>query len=675
MSLFKNNRSKEIKIKSKKSQDFNIKTLSLVVSAFVGILFIALVIYILSFAIIGFTNFGIQNILFTFDFNPSLGQYSFWLPFFTTIITSVIALLVAVPLGIKVAVFTKFRIRSPKIRKYVLIIFQILAGIPSVIFGLFASQSLGILFQGAFGIQPNSIFNGSIMLSFMVIPTIVALTLGSLNSLDPNLISNPLALGNSKTRAIYKIAKKAARQGIVVAVIIALARAIGESMAISMILQSSPSNSLFSNGLFGVLDSGSQTIGAYISVSMFADGDPERIRPLLYAFGLMMLFFSMILNLMILAFTKRKKQQNSKKYFKFEKNISDFVLFIPTQLKILFERILFPSKYVINSITTENISNYINDRNFNYKFKDVYHFYKLFWEIVSTLICAAFILWIVGDVLIKGLAFSVSNSQNALSLFTYGKNTIFQSFLNTLLVIITCLVIAFPIALLIAIYINEYANEGFVKKTILFFLDSLGATPSILFGLFGLLFFIQTVGITSSGTAGNSLIAGAFTLMIVIIPSFTRQLEQALKNVPLEIRLNSFALGNTKWETIRKLVLPIAFVAIITAIISSIGRILSETAPLYLTAGLSSSISTTLDRPGTTLTTHIYAQLFSASPNAVGIQFQAAMITMILVTFLVWLGYIIIPNRITIQNWISTKFKNIRSFVRKNKLKQEGYNV
>lgn len=659
MNIFKKklNNNKE-KLGNPKNQDSIVKTISLVTSSLVGIIFLALVGYIFTFAIIGFVNFGIENILFTDEFNPSNGQYSFWIPFFTTVLSSTIALFVAVPIGIRVAIFAKYRIRSQKARKYILIIFQILAGIPSVIFGLFASQSLGVLFQNLFGIQPNSIFNGSIMLAFMVIPTIVALTLDSLNSLDPNLITNPLALGNTKTRSIYKIAKKAARQGIVVAVIIALSRAIGESMAISMILQSAPTNSLFSNGIFGVLNSGSQSIGAYISSTMFADGDPEKIRPLLYAFGLMMLFFSMILNLFIIAFTRRKKRKGSKKYLDFEKNISDYVLFIPTQIKILFEKIFFKSKYKIDENNLDSVTNYISDRNTNFKFKNYYHFYKLFWEWFAVIICSSFLIWIIGDILVQGIA---ASTLNPLTLFSYSKNSIFQSFLNTLLVIFTCLVIAFPLAIIIAIYLNEYSKEGFLKKTILFFLDSLGATPSILFGLFGLLFFIQTLGITASGTAGNSLIAGTLTLIIVILPSFVRQMEQALKNVPNDIRINSLALGNTKWGTIRKLVLPIALIAIITSVISAIGRILSETAPLYLTAGLSSSSTTALDRPGTTLTTHIYAQLFSASSDAVGIQFQAAFVTIILVSLLVWLGYIVIPNYTKIKTWIKNKwdaFKN-----------------
>lgn len=169
-------------------------------------------------------------------------------------------------------------------------------------------------------------------------------------------------------------------------------------------------------------------------------------------------------------------------------------------------------------------------------------------------------------------------------------------------------------------------------------------TPSILFGMFGLLLFIQVLGLTSSGSLGNSLIAGCLTLVIVILPVFIRLLENALKTVPKEIRTNSFALGNSKLQTIFKLVLPMALGAIVTSIVTVIGRILSETAPLYLTAGLSSSVVTSLDRPGTTLTTQIYAQLFSSTANSKDIQYQAALLTITFVLSLIIIGYFIIPR-------------------------------
>lgn len=634
-----------------------IKYLSISFSFFIGIIFVILVTFILIMAIKGFEEYGSQILL-----TGSFETHSFWIPFSTTVITSFIAILVSVPIGIRVAIFTKYRLHK-KWRSKIIILFQTLSGIPSVIFGLFAVNSLGFLFNVLFGFSRNSIFNASIMLAFMVIPTIISMTLDSLNSIDPNILTNSLAMGTSKTKSIYKVCKKAAKSGIIVAVIVAVSRAIGESMAVSMILQSQPSNEIFQDGFFSLLNSSSQSLGAYISSAMFADSDPEKIRPLLYAFGLIMLIFSMILNIFITFISSSKKSSTNIKVNKIKNNISNFITFVPRNIKIIFERLTFKSKYKSSVDNMPDTINYIKDRNSNYKLTKLYNAYKITLETLSIIICFSFLIWIIGDIIINGL---IGTSKPSSSIWEYSKNTVGQSLLNTILLILVCLVISFPIALLIAIYLNEYAKKGFIKKTILFSLDSLSSTPSILFGMFGLLFFIQTLGMTSSGTMGNSLIAGALTVIIVIIPTFIRLLEQSLKNIPDEIRINSYSLGNTKSETIRKLVIPMALVTITGNIVSIIGRILSETAPLYLTAGLSSSASTALNRPGTTLTTHIYAQLFSTSSDAKWIQYEAALVAIFFVFILVIIGYVIIPSRKLIKDY----FYNIKNHLFENKRKE-----
>ncbi|MGL4343541.1 MAG: phosphate ABC transporter permease PstA [Metamycoplasmataceae bacterium] len=626
-----------ILFKRKNSNNNIFKGFSAFFSAMVGIIFFGLIGFITYEAIKGFTNFGIVNMLFTNQFNPAEEQFSFWIPFSITLLSSFIALLIAVPLGIRVAIFIKYRI-SDKWEKKIVLVFQTLSGIPSVIFGLFAINSLGWLLNELFGISKNSVFNSSIMLCFMVLPSIVSLTLESLNSIDPNLLTNSLAMGNSKSRSIYKICKKAARSGIVIAVIVSLSRAMGESMAMSIILQSAPDSSILNSDFFSILNSSTQSLGAYISTTMFADANPEVIRPLLYAFGLIMLFFSMILNIIIIPFSMKKNN----KFQKITNKIINKIMYIPDRIKILLERLFFKSKFKLEQGNYHSVVNYTKDRKENYKYKHAYSSWKIFWEYFAIIISAAFLIWITTDILINGII-AITNDPN--TFFDTGKNSIAQSFLNTILIILVTLIIGFPIALLTAIYLNEYAKNKKIKATIMFFIDSIGSTPSIIFGMFGLLFFIQTLGLTNTGVLGNSLLAGALTLVIVVIPSFTRLLEQNLKNIPMEIRMNSYALGNSKFETIKKLVLPPALYAITSSIVSTIGRILSETAPLYLTAGLSSSSVTALNRPGTSLTTHIYAQIFSTSSNATTIQYQCAFITMILVFSLVIIGYVIIPNR------------------------------
>jgi phosphate transport system permease protein len=141
---------------------------------------------------------------------------------------------------------------------------------------------------------------------------------------------------------------------------------------------------------------------------------------------------------------------------------------------------------------------------------------------------------------------SVAFASSYSSIFSFAKDSTGQAIINTALIIVIAIGIGLPFSLLIAIYLNEFVKNKPLKKVLLFFIDSLGATPSILFGMFGLIFFIQTLGLSSGGTAGKSLIAGALTILIVILPVFVRTIQQALQAIPKDLRTNSYALGAGK---------------------------------------------------------------------------------------------------------------------------------
>jgi len=223
-------------------------------------------------------------------------------------LTAGLAIILAAPIGIKTAIFIKYRIK-PNYQKPVRISIELLADIPSVIFGLFASQSLGILVKDVFGLDSAyNLITAGLMLTFMILPTIVSLTLNSLDGTDVTLISAAMALGNTKTRAIYKISKKEAKSGITVAIIIALARAIGETMAVSMILQSQGYDATFDAGFLGVVTSGLRSLGALISANMFAESGGPELQGLLFAFGIFLFIFVMILNGIAMYITKKKQR-------------------------------------------------------------------------------------------------------------------------------------------------------------------------------------------------------------------------------------------------------------------------------------------------------------------------------------------------------------------------------
>lgn len=151
--------------------------------------------------------------------------------------------------------------------------------------------------------------------------------------------------------------------------------------------------------------------------------------------------------------------------------------------------------------------------------------------------------------------------------------------INTVYIIILTLIIVIPFGVGSAIYLNEYAKPGKLVRLIEFTTETLAGIPSIIFGLFGYVFF----GITLK--LGYSILTGSLTLVLMVLPLITRNTQEALKTVPASYRSGALGIGATKWYMIRTILLPSAMPGIITGIILSIGRIVGESAALLFTAG------------------------------------------------------------------------------------------
>ncbi|MCQ2956727.1 MAG: ABC transporter permease subunit [Mycoplasmoidaceae bacterium] len=193
-----------------------------------------------------------MNIFATGVYDLENGKASVWLALCITIFVAGFALIVAAPVGIKTATFIKFRIPD-KVRRYVKMGVELLADIPTVVFGLFALTALGPLLQVIFRMpSAYNLITTGFMLAFLMMPTVVSLTLSALDSVDDYFLISPMTMGNTKTGAVYKVYKKKVRGKIVVALITALARGLGETMGVSMILQGQNYNQIFGQG-FGAI--------------------------------------------------------------------------------------------------------------------------------------------------------------------------------------------------------------------------------------------------------------------------------------------------------------------------------------------------------------------------------------------------------------------------------------
>lgn len=157
------------------------------------------------------------------------------------------------------------------------------------------------------------------------------------------------------------------------------------------------------------------------------------------------------------------------------------------------------------------------------------------------------------------------------------KGGIFPAIVGTFYLIVGSSIISFPIGIMSGIYMNEYATNGKVVRFIRIMTNNLSGVPSVVFGLFGMSLFVNAQG------WGDSIIAGSFTLALMSLPLIIRTTEEALKSIDDSFRHGSLALGATKLQTIRRVVLPMAFPNIITGLILSVGRVSGETAPILFT--------------------------------------------------------------------------------------------
>lgn len=157
------------------------------------------------------------------------------------------------------------------------------------------------------------------------------------------------------------------------------------------------------------------------------------------------------------------------------------------------------------------------------------------------------------------------------------KGGIFPAIVGTFYLIVGSSIISFPIGIMSGIYMNEYATNGKVVRFIRIMTNNLSGVPSVVFGLFGMSLFVNALG------WGDSIIAGSFTLALMSLPLIIRTTEEALKSIDDSFRHGSLALGATKLQTIRRVVLPMTFPNIITGLILSVGRVSGETAPILFT--------------------------------------------------------------------------------------------
>ncbi len=240
-------------------------------------------------------------------------------------------------------------------------------------------------------------------------------------------------------------------------------------------------------------------------------------------------------------------------------------------------------------------------------------------------ITCALLVFLIGYIFYRGvgnLSWTLLTSQTSYIQDTIG---ILPNILNTLYIILVAMVIVLPLGVGAAIYLTEYAEGRRVVEIIEFATETLTGIPSIIFGLVGMLFFIQKLGLNPG------ILAGGLTLVIMILPTIVRTTQESLKTVPQSYREGALGLGAGKWHMVRTVVLPNAVDGIVTGCILAVGRIVGESAALLFTAGFGLVLNdfiTSLQSSSATLTVALY--VYANERGETGVAFAIAAILMIL---------------------------------------------
>ena len=502
----------------------------------------------------------------TYD-SPLSGTYGIFTMIAGTFAATVGALLIGGVLGYFTAVFLAFYCPA-RPKRILSTVINLLAGIPSVVYGFFGIVFLLPILSNIAPNNGSGLLATSIILGIMILPTVVSLSRTSMEAVPRAYYEGSVAMGATHSETVFRIMSPAAKSGITASLILGIGRALGETMAVVMVAGNAPTypNSLFNS--FRVLT-------ANIVMEMGYAGEVQEGA--LVATGVVLLLFVLIVNLSFGAISGKAVKAAVGKSMKKESRLGE---------------------------KTARLFRHIKDKIglFSHKLRAVKIGQGM--AIFSGLFAGAILLLVIGFIFAKGLPYLIQNPSLIYGKYEFGSHniTILPAIVTTLYAVFLSLIIAIPVGIMTAIFLNEYAKKGnrFVRL-IRSAIDILSGVPSIVYGLFGMITFVKIFG------GSSTILSGSLTISMMLLPTIVRSTEESLKSVSDAMREGSLALGAGKLRTIFKIVLPSALPGILSAIILSIGRVISESAPfLYTTGSVIAAVPSGFFDSGATLAVALY---------------------------------------------------------------------
>lgn len=611
------------------------------ISSIIGIFFI--LIFLLYDAVPAFLDIGLIPFLTGERWDPAsvIPKYGLVPLIVGTLLVTLGAMIFAVPFGIACAIYIA-ELASPRMRRILKPAIELLAGIPSVVYGFFGLVILVKFLQDVLSVPSGeSVLAGSILLGIMSLPTIISVSEDAISSVPRYLKEGSLALGATHWQTISHVIIPAALSGITAAIILGIGRAVGETMAVIMVTGNA---AIIPEPIWNIL-SPVRTLTGTLGIEMGEVAVGSLHYHALFGVAVVLLLITLIINLSALMVMKRIKRSQtgggSKKGLFSDLMINDrlsgITQYTPLGLTALLGLALLSIGmwYGAVCIVLLYIIGRLVDR---YCIRQTIQ--KIWFSIIGLMMAVVtlILIFILYDIFSNGLPYVTLDFLTQAPRNLGRGGGIYPAIIGTFYLVTGSILIALPLGIGAAIYLVEYTKENILTRIIRTATDLLNGTPSIVFGLFGFTFLVLFLGF------GISLIAGMVTLALMVLPTVIRTTEEALKSVPDSIREGSYALGATKWQTVRRVVLPPSIPGIITGAILSIGRAAGETAPIMFTAVvfMQRRLPDSFLDPVMALPYHLFI-LATNVPGARNNQYATAVVLLVLV-ILIYGGAIVIRN-------------------------------
>ncbi|HNX17901.1 MAG TPA: phosphate ABC transporter permease PstA [Methanoregula sp.] len=579
-----------------------------------------------AFESVGVINFLLGNTWAPTAPEPSYGIFPLIMG---TLLVTLGAMIFAVPLSIGCAIYIS-ELASPRVKKILKPATELLAGIPSIVYGFFGLIVLTTFIRMTFNIPTGQTWlAGSILLGIMALPTIISVSEDAISSVPREYHEGSLAVGATRWQTIRRVVIPAALSGIAAAIILGVGRAIGETMAVMMVTGNA---AIIPDPIWNVL-SPVRTLTGTLGIEMGEVSVGSDHYNALFGVAVVLLIIALIVNFSARAILSYLRDGRKTRYNNMFRTRSPFVVALKEQVgqwwriaaSVLIVLLLLSSGlwWVALPVACLAALWLYGRTRLSRKQTEAIAFVGV---TTAALIVLAILAIILLDIIINGLpALSLDFlTQSPTNLGRSGG--IFPAIVGTLYLVTGAILIALPIGVGAAVYLVEYTRDKRITKLIRTGVDLLNGTPSIVFGLFGFAFIVLYLGV------GVSLLAGMITLSLMVLPTVIRTTEESLMNIPQSLREGSLALGATRWQTIKNVVIPPAIPGIVTGAILSIGRAAGETAPIMFTAVVFSTrfLPDSLFDPVMALPYHLYI-LSTNVPGASTNKYGTALVLLMLV--------------------------------------------